>query len=235
MELSVNRLILKSFYYLGEWNPNHQPEGWMMTEAVDYLNEMLAEWRSERLLIPFLQTVSFTATPGQGQYVFANTGTYDIESPKLAELDYLEFIFEDVVYPINVIPAAAYYENYRLTNLQSLMSVAFLIQDVNSSILTFYPIPDRNYQVNVRGKFVLSDVALNDDVVELPDEYVSVLYMGLARKLSNFYETANWSKERTEMLETMKKSLRASNFEDLWVTNNKSNSLMGGYRVLAGV
>jgi hypothetical protein len=235
MKILVNRLIAEAFYYLGEWNKNDTIPGWAMQEACDLLNQMLATWKVETLLIPYLQTVEFNFVAGQSVYTFSKVITHDVYSSPIMHLYDVSYLMSGTVYPIKIVDAGYYYNLYRTLNVQALSQIVFPLQEENATVLTFYPIPSQAYACRVRGKFPLSNVGLNDEIDELPDEYFNLLKMGLASELSEIYETANWSDKKESKLKELKKNIKGASYKDLWVNGTPANYLTAYDRVRGGI
>lgn len=233
--MSVNQIILDAFYFLGEWSPNRAPEGDMMTEAERWLNILLAEWRAESFMIPFLKTISFVATAGKGEYTIGPSPLFDINHPKIVDLMYAEFNLSGVAYSLSVVQPDVFLDASRLISLQSLPGICYLLQATDHSIFTVYPQPSSNYEFKLRVKTILDDVSLNEEVVELPMEYASVLRLGLAEKISCLYETSNWTHERSMQLAQLKENIKSRSYKDLWIKTKLGLGLQAGYKVRAGI
>lgn len=162
------------------------------TDALADLNDMIAEWNTQRwmiwdLLVPGVvsdgRTTFYTVGPG---------GDFNVaRRPDRLESGYLRQLVQsglNVDTPVTIIPSAEEYDRLSLKQLTSFSLYAFLDSSWPLGKIYIYPWPNASqYELFFRMKNVLPNVVSYTDLSVLPDHYISALKFNLARRLRQAY------------------------------------------------
>src|SRR6185503_3789078 len=150
---TTNELIINSLYLLGELGVGETPDSFMLSSGLELINELLAKFSSDSIYIPYLTTVNFTMVPGQAEYSISNLVTADIIGNRIVDLSFANYTVpsagQGIIYPLQILNKAQYYNVTRLTPLNTRPGFIFLNKQDTESILTLYPAPDQPYPCQV--------------------------------------------------------------------------------------
>lgn len=194
------------------------------------LNEILA---SSQLLVPYLSTISFFLTPGKDTYILGNTDGVDINTRKIVSIDYALFKINDQVWKINIL-GKSFNSRSRPTNVQTLPYNVLLQNTTYTSVLTFYPIPDKNYQVILSAKQSFDDLELDDRLDEIPTSLYMFFEYALARELVEYHGGVPWSQKLEATYQDLMRKAEAMADIDLTVDSDNDLSPYGAAAVLNG-
>lgn len=190
---TANDLIIEAFYQIGEFAVGETIDGYATQLGLKIINEHLDLLSSTNISIPYLRTIDFTMVPGQQTYTISNVIPADITDNRVVDLVYANYVLSgQLVYPIEILDRASYYDNMRLTQLEARPSSVFLENLDLVSQITFYPLPDQAYPITLKVKQYINKLALHQSIVEVPPYYERYLRFALARELLGFYPSGNW-------------------------------------------
>jgi len=196
---TTNELIINSLYLLGELGVGETPDSFMLSSGLELINELLAKFSSDSIYIPYLTTVNFTMVPGQAEYSISNLVTADIIGNRIVDLSFANYTVpsagQGIIYPLQILNKAQYYNVTRLTPLNTRPGFIFLNKQDTESILTLYPAPDQPYPCQVGVKSFINSLIANQSLVELPTFYYGFMKYALGRKFKSYYPSGNWTQE----------------------------------------
>lgn len=180
----VTQALLKA----GVTGEGRNPSAKQTNDALADLNDMIAEWNTQRwmtwdLLVPGFvsdgRTVPYTVGPG---------GNFNVSRrPDRLESGFLRQIVQSGLNadtPIDIIPAGEEYDRLSLKSLKSFTLYAFLDSSWPMGNIYLYPWPNASqYEMFFRLKDVIPIVAANTDLSIIPDQYISTMKFNLARRL----------------------------------------------------
>jgi len=196
---TTNELIINSLYLLGELGVGETPDSFMLSSGLELINELLAKFSSDSIYIPYLTTVNFTMVPGHAEYSISNLVTADIIGNRIVDLSFANYTVpsagQGIIYPLQILNKAQYYNVTRLTPLNTRPGFIFLNKQDTESILTLYPAPDQPYPCQLGVKSFINSLIANQSLVELPTFYYGFMKYALGRKFKSYYPSGNWTQE----------------------------------------
>lgn len=212
-------IVTTAFYMIGEYSPNENIDSPAMSLGFKRLNMLLMSFAGDGIYIPFFKELTFTAIPNQAEYIVSDISTvpYDIEGERIISLDFANFIYQDIQYVIDIAPKSELYTLSRVLNLNTFPGKVVLENQPLYSKLIFYPAPDKNYEIHIRGKFYITQFKQNSEIQNVPVYYFKFLEYALARELLNFYPSANWSDRMESDYQEIVTRLLKSNDIDMTV------------------
>jgi hypothetical protein len=163
MAITANNLITQAYYLADIVGIDYETlTGSQASVGLQLLNGIIGEVALDAILIPYFTHQSFNTAYGQETYVVNNlievsTMTYNLDS--------------DVRYSLTRESINRYFGWARVNNLISLPQIYTVEREHNASKIYMYPIPDKVYQVNITGKFMLADVQFNDVLTNTYDVF----------------------------------------------------------------
>jgi hypothetical protein len=62
---TINDAIVNALYLTGELGVGETPDAFMLTTGLELANELLTQWSSDSIYIPYLKTINFNFVVGQ--------------------------------------------------------------------------------------------------------------------------------------------------------------------------
>lgn len=184
-------LITQALKKAGIVGVGRVPTATEKNDAIADLNDMLAEWATQRWMVWGLLDVGFTST-GANSYTVGPGGNFSI-TPRPNRLDYayqrqVNNNGLPVDTPLSIIPSREEYAALSLKTLTSFGLYAFLdTSDYAMATLYLYPIPNATiYQIHILVKNVIPVVVLGT-VLNVPASYIAAIKFNLARRLRQAY------------------------------------------------
>jgi hypothetical protein len=216
--VTVNQLILYSLYQIGELADGEVPSGFMQQTGVFLLNQLLDQFSNSEIYVPYETDINFNMVAGKDTYTVSNLITLpDVFQNRLVSLDYANYSFDTIVYPMQIINKSQYYNLTRLNTIQARPSIIFLNKQVTESILTVYPFPDQTYPTTVRGKVMIDKLDYNTNVEQVAPYYLGFLVMALTRRFKSYFPSGNWTEQDEQEYQRMFTDLQAANELDLTI------------------
>ena len=179
MAFTARQLIIRAYNLSGIVSKEFQTvSGLQLKEGVDLLNDVLAVATISPSMVPYATKYSFNAVTGQEKYnipglVSAETFTYYLDNVRMSSRAiYRNQYFGSMKVDVNSLPFAHHFENA-----------------INGSDLYLYFNPDKNYPLEVVGKFGFNTVAdENSDLSTMFDaQYLTYLRYALTRMICEEY------------------------------------------------
>lgn len=157
-------------------------------DALSDLNDMVAEWNTQRWLTWGLLDVAFTST-GANSYTVGPGGNFAVTPrPDRIESAYQRQLAtggqsQPIDTPLYVIPAREQYSRIALKTLKSFGLSVFLDTSYPTGILYPYPVPPANlYQIHLLMKNVIPTFEIGTEL-SVPPHYIAGMKFNLARRL----------------------------------------------------
>jgi hypothetical protein len=193
---TTNDLIIYSLYLIGELGVGETPDSFMLSSGLELINELLDKFASDSIYIPYLKEISFNLIAGQNTYSFSDMVQADVVSNRIVDLSFANYTVpsagQGIIYPLQIINKAQYYNVTRLLPLQTRPGFIFLDKQDTESFVTLYPAPDQPYPCLLGCKVMINKLSANEDLTELPPFYYGFMKYALARKFLSYYPSANW-------------------------------------------
>lgn len=215
---TTNDIIINSLYLLGELGTGETPDALMLSTGLELINELLDKFTSDSMYIPFLTTLSFNFTPGQGTYSISDIVSADIDADRVVDLVYADYtVSGDITYPLQVVSKVEYYNNTHLEDFDARPGIVFLDKQARQTNVVFYPAPDQNYACNLRVKSMLDKLDAQENINGLPPYYYGFLKYALARKFLAYYPSGNWPQQNEDEYQEYYNNLKNANEMDLTI------------------
>jgi hypothetical protein len=161
-------------------------------DALADLNDMIAEWNTQRWMVWDLLVEGFVSDGRVTPYTIGPGGNFNVaRRPDRLESGFLRQLVQtglNVDTPIEIIPAGEEYDRLSLKQLTSFTPYAYLDSEWPMGNIFLYPWPNASqYQIFFRLKDVIPLVTANTDLSVIPDQYISALKFNLARRLRQAY------------------------------------------------
>lgn len=168
------------------------PDGSDTIDALADLNDMIAQWASQRWMVYSELDMSFVSTGQTTPYSVGPGGNYNITArPDRIEAAYLRQLINppglNVDTPLKVIPSREEYSGISLKPLTSFPLYVFLDTAFPTANLFVYPWPNASiYEVHLILKNVFPVYLINTPV-SLPGQYLAAMKFNLAKRLRQAY------------------------------------------------
>lgn len=150
------------------------PSAGQISDGLTLLNDVLSFKFYDDRLIPYWTRGTFNTVVGQEAYPIAN----------LVAIEYLTFNIGPLRYQMLELSRDKYFGNPRVDNIQSLPYTWHLERSMGESTIYMYFVPAAVYVMNYSGKFALTNVSLNTDMLLYYDSaYILYLKYALAEFL----------------------------------------------------
>ena len=168
------------------------PDGSDTIDALADLNDMVAQWASQRWMVYNELDLSFVSTGQTTPYTVGPGGNYNITArPDRLEAAFLRQLINppglNVDTDLKIIPAREEYSTLSLKPLTSFPLYVFLDSAYPTANLYVYPWPNASlYEVHLIMKNVFP-VYLITTTVSLPGQYIAAMKFNLAKRLRQAY------------------------------------------------
>lgn len=179
MSYTALQLVTRSWHLSGIVARRLQTvTGDQATDGLFLLNALL-DWKSIQIdLIPYWTYYQFTATPTQESYFI----------PNLFAVELMTFNIGTVRYPTDNVTRRQYFGTGRVDNIASLPGDWYFNRSLGGGTLYMYFAPEGNYTIKLMGKFGLTNVTLDTDLLTVYDPaYIEYLRHALAQYMCAEY------------------------------------------------
>ena len=206
MAYTVRQLITNSYYLSQVVARELQTvSGTQIQDGLTLLNAILDVKGSDLNLIPYFTRATFNTVAGQEKYFIAN----------LVDIDVMTFNLQSVRFPMQRMSRYEYFGTPRAENIRSLPNANRFERVLGGMDIYLYFVPDRVYPINYSGKFLLSDVTLDQDLTLTYDlYYIEYLRYALAQYICQDWGVS-FPAEARETFESIRKKLMQISPKDL--------------------
>jgi hypothetical protein len=88
---TTNDIIVNSLYLLGELGVGEAPDNFMLSTGLELINEILDQFDSDSIYVPFLKTINFFFIPGKDTYSFSTQIPADINTDRIVDLSFANY------------------------------------------------------------------------------------------------------------------------------------------------
>lgn len=144
--------------------------------GLDLLNQILSLKAVNNKLTPYYSKTDITAVVGQEKY----------NVPNLIEVSTLTYTIGDLRYSVTPTGRVEYFGSPRISNIQTLIYQYHTERVLNGTDIYLYPKPSEAFPIEIWGKFLLTEVDYNDDLLQnYAKFYIHYLEYALAENLCN--------------------------------------------------
>lgn len=175
MSYTVLQLIDNAYFVTGiVAREFQQVTGPQEAIGLSCLNELLSDKRVETDMVPYYSEYNFTAVIGQEAYFVQD----------LIDIDTITFTIDSIRYSMLRLDRRAYFETPRANNIESLPIQYHVERLRNGANVYLYFLPDQAYPFKIWGRFGITDVSVNQDLLLSYDAfYINYLKYALADRL----------------------------------------------------
>lgn len=219
MTFPARKLVSNSLYLSTVVSREFQsPSGDEITIGLDLLNALLDLESGAYQLIPYYKRDFFNLIPGVEDYFIPNL--FDLSTCAF-------FIAPGVRFALNRQYRQEFFGNSRITNIDSIPLEFHTERELGGTRIYFYFEPNEDYQVEITGKYGLTDVDLDTDLLTVYDKfYIEYLRWALANYMCLEYDIS-FGREKSAQLSSIIKKLK-------WVSppdfTTKKRKMAGGSR-----
>lgn len=173
---------------LGVIASGDQPAADELADGLSALNEMMALWSADGLLIYSVTRENFTLTPGTASYTMGSGGAFNTIRP----IQITEAFIRDssgTDYPVDV-KDRKYYERIEIKTTQGRPDKLYLAPEYPLAKVYLYPTPSLAEALYLDSWKALTAFATVDTVISLPDEYRGALSSNLAIYIAPEYSVS---------------------------------------------
>lgn len=235
---SSGDLVTSALRMINYTASGEQPKAAEAADALVVLNHMLDAWNAEGLNIYSVNRLVFSFSAGKDAYTLGPGGDWDTIRP--SQIDHMSLLSlanasQPVEYPIRML-SDEQWADIQVKNVQG--ELPFNVWDNGNyplRTLTFYFIPNINYQVVIYGWQPLLLFNNLTNLVSLPPGYAEALRYNLAVRLAAEFPGSELRPETAAMAESSLARIKIANIQpiesrcDPAVTPQAKNSLYSSY------
>lgn len=167
-------IITKAMLKAGILTKTEVPAADEANDALDALNDMLASWSNNSLLITARVTESFTLSAGVGEYTIGDNQDFDTVRPiKIIESHVRQ---GQIDYPSMYLAPDEVYQGLQLKTIQSIPELLNYTNNYPYGIIKLYPYPSIDYLLFLTSEKELSRFTLNQTVNLAPGWNRALIY-----------------------------------------------------------
>lgn len=212
---TANEIIEGAFKLIGIFSEDRALEKGRTNEALDILNELLDSYANAPSQIAYNSEVIFNLVIDQQSYTFSEDIAADVNTRKIAELKYVTIKDDNLNYPVDILPDEFLLNRTHLTAARGRPQRCFFQNENELSTITFFSLPDKTYECRIKAKFILENVALNENLNEVPRSYHLFLKFALGGLLNSHYPGSTWTTKNESFYQSLLKDIQASSDLDL--------------------
>lgn len=177
------------------------------TNAFGYLNDMLVFWGTEKLLVPYLTTETFSLVAGTSAYTIGASGTFNTVRPnKIISAFIRDSSNND--YLLDIISLEEY-DGFALKTTSARPNKLLYLPENPLGKIKLYPTPSAAESLIIDSWKTLAQIALVTDSFVLPPEYVRAITYNLAVEIAPEYGVVK--NELIRQAEMAKKAIKSVN------------------------
>jgi hypothetical protein len=202
----TDQLITNAYYLSNIVSRDEETvAGSQLADGLRMLNDILAEKSMSGRHIPYYGHASLDTVKGQEEY--------DVSG--LIVTDAVTFNIGEVRYSMRRRHRKFYFGSPRVDNIESLPYSYHAERIKGGTRLYLYFLPVDVFEVNITGKFALTQLAADDELSDTLDNYyVSYLTYKLAKRLCDFYDIT-FSQQKMQTLMEIEDQLNDVSPQDL--------------------
>jgi hypothetical protein len=228
---SINQLVLDSLKMISLFQEDAAPPAYRISEGIDLLNDLVAQFEHESVLIPYDKVLTFTSTIGKGNYYISPDVGSDVIFAKPCNIAFVEARYNNARYPIKKINDNVYWETFVVENVTGRPLRWLYQRDARGTTLTLHPTPSLPYEILVKGKFGM-DEWKSGDIFNTDRAYYRFLQHALAREYVKYYKTGTWNEMMEKDYDKLLGLYKSSNDRDFSMKNAFSGADQTVYKLV---
>lgn len=190
---TVNDVLTEAFKKSGVLGLGQTMDGGDIVSGLADLNDMIAQWNTQRWMTWDLLTLGFVST-GANSYTVGPAGNFSVA----VRPDRLESAFQrqlvasglNVDTPLEIIPSREEYNRLSLKGLVSFGQYVFLDSSYPTATLYLYPIPNASiYEIfiSLKNAIPFFTIAQLGTALAVPPHYIAAMKFNLAKRFRQAY------------------------------------------------
>lgn len=172
--ITALNIITKAMQKAGILTFNEVPTSEEANDGLDALNDLLASWSNNSLLITARVTESFTLAAGTGIYTIGAGQDFDTVRPiKIIESHVRQ---GQIDYPSMYLAPDEVYQGLELKDIQSIPNLLNYTNNYPYGVIKLYPYPSIDYLLFITSEKELSQFTLNQTVNLAPGWNRALIY-----------------------------------------------------------
>lgn len=190
---TANSLITQALKVSGVLGQGQIASAEDMNDALQHMNQMIAQWRTQRWLVYRLTDTSKVSTGAQS-YTVGPGGDFNIARPEQIASGFFRQLNPSagtsglVDFNMSIIRSRQDYNSIALKQMPSFPQAVFYDNTYPLGTLLMWPVPNANFEIHIS---ILQDLAQIDSliqVINLPMQYDAALMWNLAVRLRPAYQ-----------------------------------------------
>jgi len=154
-------------------------------DALEILNDMIAGWQTEDLLIYANTLESFTLTSGQSTYTIGSGADFDTTRPTRILQAFTRI--SNIDYPIEIVSRDAYFSIVAKESTSTYPYFLYYDDQLTTGKIYLYPVPNSAETLWIDSQKPFTSFADSIATAQFPSEYVKLMKYGLAAELAPEY------------------------------------------------
>jgi hypothetical protein len=217
MSTTPQNVINQALTLLGVLFPAQTPSPSMSADAFGRLNQMLASWSIDRLMVYAIEKQAFSITTGTAAYTWGSGGTWNASPKPIAMLAATAVTATGLRLPLKLVTTAEWSEIADPAASSQAPQKLYDDGEYPLSNIGIWPTPSANMTVEVYAWQPIPQFATLTDTLDMPPGYELAIVYGLAQMLAFVYGRP-WTQENEEILQTAKNGIRSINAPPTHIT-----------------
>ena len=249
---TVNDFVQDSYQLITANSPTVPLQGNDLSKGIQFLNELIAFYSSDSLLLTIAQKIELTVQIGQLFVTFADAGFvppsswatdphYGSTLPsysggRLTNLENAWLSLDGVTYPLIDESRNVFYGSYKFFPQLGLPRYAIITNDLNYTTMQIYPGPSQQYSLFVYGKFEQPALVSGGTMGNWPLYFIRFLKLALGRELAYYKgRSSAWDAKLEGMYQEACDKMENVSAFNLAINSANESYLNGSWRLRAGV
>jgi hypothetical protein len=226
---TARQIIQRALQKNGVLTKGESPDGDEASDGLSSLNDMIASWSNDSLLIYARLSESFPLVSGQASYTIGTGGNFNTARPLQILTAFTRI--GDIDYNISIIPEEAFDGIAQKNISSSIPDVLFYSAGFPLGTITIYPVPATGV-LHIRSEKQLSSLPTLDTDIELPPGWKRALIFNLALELASEYgQQVDQATYQIAMsaLNKIKTAVARNKKMDMYPYNGSNNNVYSGW------
>lgn len=190
---TANSLITQALKVSGVLGQGQIASAEDMNDALQHMNQMIAQWRTQRWLVYRLAEAVKVSTGAQS-YTVGLGGDFNIQRPEQLASGFFRQLNPSagtsglVDFPMYIIPSREDYNRIALKQMPSFPQAVFYDNTYPLGRLIMWPVVSTNFEIHISCLENLEQIDSLIQVINLPPEYDAALMWNLAARLRPSYQ-----------------------------------------------
>ena len=236
---TVKQFVSDSYQIVSASSPTVPLHGDDVFKGVQFLNELLLSYSGTGLMLTIAKEVVVPLVNGQSTVTFGEATyvpTPDVTTGRLANLQNAFLTLNGVTYPLIDESRNEFFAAFKYDPQLGLPRYVIVFNQTDLTTLRLFPGCSQSFTLHVFGKFQLQSIDENSDMSSLPEYYKRFLRFALARDLAVYKgRMSAWTQDLRDLYLEAKNDMEAVSSINLQIQTDLDSSLIGAWRVRAGV